>query len=247
MIPGYATMELGLSEIKENLAVVQERIGRAAHCASRSPDEIVLVVVTKGHSLDIVKYAKDAGVRCFGENYVEEAAQKIQAINDQGNYEWHMIGHIQSRKARRVCELFHFVHSIDSIKLANRLDRFMEGYDWKLPILLECNVSGEQSKFGWPAWEEDKWEDLLSDFSQISSLQNIMIRGLMTMAPITAEVEYTRPYFRRLRYLQDYLRVQLPSSDWGKLSMGMSADYEIAIQEGANIVRIGTAILGKRR
>ena len=240
-------MELGLSEIKENLAVVREQIGRAAHSVSRNPDEIVLVVVTKGHSQEIVKHAIDAGVRCFGENYVEEAAQKIQALNDQNNYEWHMIGHVQSRKVRQVCELFHFVHSIDSIKLAKRFNRFMEEYDWKLPILLECNVSGEQSKFGWPAWEEDRWEDLLPEFSQIASLQNIIIRGLMTMAPITAEVENSRPYFQRLRYLQDYLRVQLPGSDWGKLSMGMSADYKIAIQEGANLVTIGTAILGMRR
>jgi pyridoxal phosphate enzyme (YggS family) len=240
-------MDLGLSEIKKNMAVVQERIGRAAYSVGRDPDGILLVVVTKGHSVEVVSHAIEAGVRCFGENYVEEAAQKIQAVNDQRNYEWHMIGHIQSRKARQVCELFHFVHSIDSIKLAERLNRFMEEYEWKLPILLECNVSGEQSKFGWPAWEEDRWEDLLPEFSQIASLQNILIQGLMTMAPITVEVEYTRPYFQRLRYLQEYLGVQLPGSDWGKLSMGMSADYEIAIQEGANIVRIGTAILGKRR
>jgi hypothetical protein len=240
-------MELSSSEIKSNYNKVREGIHYATEMSGRNLNEVELVVVSKGHTVDVVKAALDAGIRTLGENYVEEAAQKIKAIQDQTAVDWHMIGHIQSRKARTVCELFDYVHSLDSIKLARRLNRFAAEIGRKLPVLLECNVSGEESKYGWKAWKEERWEELLPEFTEINSMSNLQIRGLMTMAPLMQEIENTRPYFRRLRDLRKFLNLNIQEADWQELSMGMSADYKIAIQEGATIVRIGTAIFGERR
>jgi pyridoxal phosphate enzyme (YggS family) len=157
-----------------------------------------------------------------------------------------MIGHVQSRKARAVCEQFACLHSLDSLKLAARLDRFAGELKRCLPVLLECNVSGEETKFGLPAYREESWENLLPEIDAILALPNLQIRGLMTMAPFLADPEETRPYFRRLRRLLEYFDRQYPRPEWRELSMGMSADFEAAIQEGATLVRIGTAILGER-
>lgn len=239
-------MELSSSEIKSNYNKVRQRIHHAAETTGRNFDEIELVVVSKGHSVNVVKAALDAGISTLGENYVEEAAQKIKAIQDQTAINWHMIGHIQSRKARKVCELFDYVHSLDSVKLARRLNRFAADLGRKLPVLLECNVSGEKSKYGWMAWKEERWEELLPEFTEINSMLNVEIQGLMTMAPLLQEIENTRPYFRRLRGLRKFLTLNIQEANWTELSMGMSADYPIAIQEGATMVRIGTAILGER-
>jgi pyridoxal phosphate enzyme (YggS family) len=240
---------------------VLEQIEQAARAAGRDPDEIKLVVVTKGHPIEAVRHAISAGLRIFGENYAEEGVQKILACSPQSNLEWHMIGHIQSRKARLVCDYYHYVHSLDSLKLANRLDRCMGFADvdssekvnrasttlnHRLPVLLECNVSGEESKFGWPAWKEVEWERLLDEITQILELPNLDVRGLMTMAPFLPDPEKTRPYFQRLRRLRHFMQQQLPQSSWKELSMGMSDDFMVAIQEGATLVRIGTAIMGPR-
>ena len=157
-----------------------------------------------------------------------------------------MIGHVQSRKADLIAEHYHWVHSLDSLKLAQRLDRCAAELGRTIPVLLECNTSGEQSKFGWPAWQEQRWPDLLPEVSQIVALPNLQVRGLMTMAPFLPEMEEARPYFRRLCQLQAFLASQLPQVAWDELSMGMSADFMVAIQEGATIVRVGTAIMGSR-
>ena len=234
------------NNIQENYLFVLDQIADAAQKAGRKLEDITLVVVTKGHPLSIVHEAIAAGAMNLGENYAEEASQKIISTPDDSSVKWHMIGHVQSRKAKLICQHFDTLDSLDRIKLARRLDRFAGEFGRRLPVLLECNVSGETSKFGFQADKPDRWSDLLPEIEEIIKLQNLEIRGLMTMAPITAENEQARPYFARLRQLKDFLASKFPEAHWSELSMGMSADFEAAIQEGATIVRIGTAILGPR-
>jgi pyridoxal phosphate enzyme (YggS family) len=222
------------------------RIENAAAKVGRQPEDVRLVVVTKGHPIKIVKQAVALGVKTLGENYVEEAIQKMDAVGKGAEIEWHMIGHIQSRKARSVCEYFDFVHSVDSLRLAKRLDRFAAEAGKRLPTLLEFNVSGEETKYGWLAWNELEWEPIAQDIAQIVELKNLEILGLMTMPPYFSDAELSRPYFILLRRLRDFLAAKFSQSTWEELSMGMSTDYEVAIEEGATIVRIGTAIMGER-
>jgi pyridoxal phosphate enzyme (YggS family) len=235
------------SQISENLLRTTDLIHAAADSAGRTTEQIRLVVVTKGHPVEIVQRAIEAGVKDIGENYVEESLSKIDSIGEVNGLEWHMIGHIQSRKARKVCEHFNWVQSVDSLKLANRLNRFAGELGKQIPILLECNVSGEETKFGWMAWNELEWAEFAKEIAPILGLSNLKVSGLMTMPPFFSDPNQARPYFIRLRNLRDYLSSQFPTHDWHELSMGMSADYEVAIQEGATIVRIGTAILGPRK
>lgn len=235
------------SVILSNYLKVLERIDQAARSRGRASEEIKLVVVTKGHPLQDVQVAINAGLSIFGENYVQEGLEKIQACKGMGDIEWHMIGHVQSRKARDVCQYFQMVHSLDSIKLALRLDRSSAELERKIPVLLECNVSGEETKFGWPAWEENQWPMLLPEFAQIIELSNLQVLGLMTMAPFYSEAEPSRIFFQILSRLKEYLASHFPDQPWRELSMGMSGDFEVAIQEGATIVRIGTAIMGVRK
>jgi pyridoxal phosphate enzyme (YggS family) len=232
--------------IQENLHQVLERIALAEHAAGRDPGSVRLVVVTKGHSIDAVQEVIAAGAKILGENYVEEGIAKKSALAEAERVQWHMIGHVQSRKARAACEHFDWLHSLDSLKLARRLSSFSGGLGRRLPVLLECNVSGEATKFGWPAWQEERWPDLLSDLAEVAALPDLKVCGLMTMAPYLEAPELARPYFLRLRRLQKFLASHLGQVDWSELSMGMSGDFEVAIQEGATLVRIGTAILGPR-
>lgn len=234
------------STVADNLHRVQERIAAAAASVNRDRDSICLIVVTKAHPLELVQEAIAAGVQNLGENYVEEALPKIAAVKDELEISWHMIGHVQSRKARPVSEHFDWVQTVDSLKLATRLDRFAGEIDKRVPILLECNVSGEETKFGWKSWNEMEWGNLTAELEPILRMPNLRVSGLMTMAPYFSEAEKARPYFVRLRKLRDYLAARYPDNDWHELSMGMSGDYEVAIQEGATMVRIGTAILGER-
>jgi len=233
-------------KIAQNYQRVLDRIETAAQSVSRDPNDIRLVVVTKGHSLEKVKAVIAAGARILGENYVEEALPKIEVISRESEVEWHMIGHVQSRKARSVCENFSYLHSLDSVKLARRINHFAEQLGRKIPVLLECNVSGEETKYGWQASQEDHWYELLAELDQLLGLPNINVCGLMTMAPFLDDPEEARPYFKRLNRLGNYLTENSIHGDWTELSMGMSADFEVAIQEGATIVRIGTAIMGVR-
>lgn len=232
-------------EIRERLKRAREAIDRAAMSVGRDPSSVKLIVVTKTQPLEVIRAALEAGTIMLGENYAEEAIEKIRSIH--APIEWHMIGHIQSRKADLVAPNFHMAHSVDSLKLATRLDRFAREAGKRLPVLLECNVSGEESKFGYDASAENKWSALIAEFSQIASLPNLHLRGLMTMPPYSDDPEAARPAFVKLKRLQSFLQNNIPSVEWADLSMGTSVDYLTAVQEGATYVRIGTAILGERK
>jgi pyridoxal phosphate enzyme (YggS family) len=203
------------------------------------------MVVTKSHSLAVVKAAIAAGARVLGENYVEEAISKMMGI-ESSDVEWHMIGHIQSRKAKQVCEYFSWVHSVDRKKIADRLNNFAIQKNLNLKILLECNVSGEGSKFGYPVWKEEQWPDFVNEICYLNELPNLDIRGMMTMPPWDPDPEASRPYYQHLVRLRDYVVERFPKLDLHELSIGMSNDFEVAIQEGATMIRVGTAILGQR-
>jgi PLP dependent protein len=236
-----------VSSIRESYQHALDQIATAAHKSHRDPKQIRLVVVTKSQPLEVVQAALEAGVRVFGENYPEEAVRKIQSLAAQSGVEWHMIGHVQSRKARLVADHFALLHSLDSIKLAQRLDRFAAEANRVLPVLLEFNVGGEESKAGWEATEESHWQALFPEVAAVLELPNLRVQGLMTMPPLEQDAEDSRRFFQRLRQLRDRLSSQFPEADWRELSMGTSADYPVAVEEGATLVRVGTAIVGARK
>jgi pyridoxal phosphate enzyme (YggS family) len=231
--------------IADHLDSVRSRMAKAAQRAGRNPGDIALVAITKGYPIDFIRIAHDLGLQQFGENRVEEALPKLDALTDLEDLVWHMVGHVQSRKAKDVAPNFDLVHSVESLKLARRLDRFAGEADRRLPVLLECNVSGEQSKAGWALWERDHWPQILPVFSEVLAMEHLDVRGLMTMAPWTSDWQVVRTVFRNLRELRDVLEAELPGH-WQALSMGMSSDFEIAIEEEATLVRIGQAIFGPR-
>ena len=239
-------MNLNPEIIKDNYLRVTEKISTAAIACGREPDRITLVVVSKSQPVEVVRSAMQAGVKILGENYPQEALEKIEAVGIQSGVEWHMIGHVQSRKAELVTQHFSMIHSLDSVKLAKRIDRFRNPSLGKLRVLVEFNIGDEASKTGIPAAAEEKWPELLDDLSSILALPNILVRGLMCMPPLGKEANNSRPYFQKTRKLQQFLKDQLPHGGWAELSMGTSLDYEIAIEEGATLVRVGTAILGAR-
>ena len=230
-------------DLESNLRSVQDRIAAAALRAGRDPAEITLVAVSKGQPANAVRAAYDLGQRHFGENRADEADLKAGGM--PADITWHMIGHVQSRQAKQAVSLFRAVHSVDSAKLARRLSRFCAEQGKQLPILLELNVSGEASKYGFAA---DQWPDraqrdmLLAAVREIVTLPDIQIQGLMTMAPIVADAEQTRPVFTQLRRVRDELAAAFPQIAWRHLSMGMSDDFEVAVEEGATLLRVGRAI-----
>jgi pyridoxal phosphate enzyme (YggS family) len=232
--------------IRENYFRTLNNIADAARKSNRNPNEVRLVVVTKAQPVEVVQAAIEAGVQILGENYPEEGVMKLQSLTTQSGVEWHMIGHVQSRKARLVADHFALLHSLDSLKLAQRLNRFAGERQRKLPVLMEFNVSGEESKYGWNASEESQWEIFLPEIASLLNLPNLRVHGLMTMPPLGTEPEDSRRFFQRLRLLRDYLAAQFPQADWHELSMGTSADYGVAVEEGATLVRVGTAIVGAR-
>ena len=237
--------------IAANLEAVQARMAEACAQAGRNPSDVTLVAVSKTHPPADVLEAAAAGLQHFGENRVEESESKIPAVMAAfgSPVTWHMIGHIQSRKAKDVVALFDVVHSVDTLKLAQRLSRFAQEQGRVLDALLEVNISGETSKSGLVAagWETDPAlrDRLWADVGAMLALPGLQVRGLMTMAPIVEDMEHTRPIFAGLRGLRDALArsfgVALPD-----LSMGMTDDYPVAIEEGATLVRIGRAIFGER-
>jgi PLP dependent protein len=233
-------------QIHSRYSQVQETIAKTTKAIGRSPNSVRLIVVTKTHPLDTLLSALEAGICEFGENYAEEAVEKIKAVGPREGLTWHMIGHVQSRKAELVSNYFDYVHSIDSYKLAVRIDRFAEACGRSLSVLLECNVSGEESKFGYPVFDRSQWNSFYQEAEKIAGLSHLQIRGLMTMPPLFDDPGKTRPFFRNLRELRDSLRVHLADINWEELSMGTSADFPTALEEGATIIRIGTAILGAR-
>jgi len=236
-----------VSSIRQNYRSTLDEIATAARKSNRDPKEIRLVVVTKSQPLEVVQAALEAGVRILGENYPEEAVMKIQSLAGQSAVEWHMIGHVQSRKARLVVDHFALLHSLDSLKLAQRLHRFAAEGNRVLPALLEFNVGGEKSKAGWDASDEQQWNRFMPEIAELLELPHLQVHGLMTMPPLETNPEDARSFFQRLRRLRDRLASQFPEADWRELSMGTSADYTVAVEEGATLVRVGTAIVGARQ
>jgi pyridoxal phosphate enzyme (YggS family) len=240
-------------EIETNLARVSERITAAAQRAGRRPDEVTLVAVTKTHPPHTVIEAHAAGIRDFGENRVEEASTKIPAVREAADLpeplRWHMIGHLQRRKARTAVALFDLIHSVDTVRLARRINRFAEESGKAMQVLLEVNISGEASKHGFdllPGGGEKARAAFIANVEQILELPFLQPCGLMTMAPIVSNPEQARPVFVGLWTLREDLRRRFPGIDWRELSMGMTDDFEVAIEEGATMVRIGRAIFGQR-
>ncbi|OGO13627.1 MAG: YggS family pyridoxal phosphate enzyme [Chloroflexi bacterium RBG_13_68_17] len=227
--------------IARNLTEVHERIAAAARHAARDPQAVRLVVVTKGRSADEIRAVYMAGARAFGENRVEEGLPKIAALRDLVEVGWHMIGHVQSRKARQVAPAFAWMHSVDRLKIARLLDQAVVTAAVRLKVFLECNVSGEESKTGWLLADRSRWEAVLPEFEQIARLPGLDVRGLMTMAPWTPRMEQARPVFATLRELQSFVCTRL-GVGWSELSMGMTDDFEVAVEEGATSVRIGRAV-----
>jgi pyridoxal phosphate enzyme (YggS family) len=229
--------------VSENIAAIHERIAAAAHRAGRRPEQIALMAVSKTHPPESIREAYAAGLRPFGENRVQEFAAKAAALADLTGAEWHMIGHLQSNKAGKAAELFSAVDSIDSVKLAEKLDAAARSLNKKFAVLIEINVGGEAAKTG-VAPDSRELEDLLLAAPGLEALE---FRGLMTVPPFTDDPEAARPYFRKLRELRDAIAARkLPTLCMDTLSMGMSHDFEIAIEEGSTCVRVGTAIFGER-
>ncbi|PYX08335.1 MAG: YggS family pyridoxal phosphate-dependent enzyme [Acidobacteria bacterium] len=229
--------------VGENVARVRDRIASAARRAGRNPGEIALMAVTKTHPPERIREAHAAGLRLFGENRVQEFANKADALRDLEDAEWHMIGHLQSNKAANAAELFAAIDSVDSLKLAEKLNSSALKLSKKLTALIEINVGGEAAKSGLSPGSRE----LETILEAAPRLTNLEFRGLMTIPPFTENPEDARPYFRQLRSLRDALAARkLPAISTDALSMGMSHDFEIAIEEGSTCVRVGTAIFGER-
>jgi len=229
--------------IAENIAQVRERIAAAARRAGRDPDTITLMAVTKTASAERIREAYAAGIRVFGENRVQEFDEKAKALQDLPDAVWHMIGHLQTNKAARAAALFAAVDSLDSLKLAEKLNAAARILNKKIPVLIEINIAGEIAKSG-VAGDSSKLDRLLLAAPQ---LVNLEFCGLMTVPPFGDDPDQARPYFRRLRALRDQITSRkLPTIRMDILSMGMSHDFEIAIEEGSTCVRVGTAIFGER-
>jgi pyridoxal phosphate enzyme (YggS family) len=229
--------------IANHISAVRERIEAAARRAGRSAEDVALMGVTKTHGPDQIREAYHAGLRLFGENRVQEFAAKAGALVDLRHAEWHMIGHLQTNKASKAVELFRGVDSVDSVKLAEKLDLAARKLGRKLSVLIEINVGGEAAKSGVAA-DSRELEELLQAAPRFEALQ---FRGLMTVPPLTDDPESARPFFRKLRELRDAIAARkLPAIAMDVLSMGMSHDFEVAIEEGSTCVRVGTAIFGER-
>lgn len=233
------------TDISLCLTNIRNRVHAAAERAGRDPATIHLIAVSKGQPVAAVREAIAAGQRQFGENYLEEAEPKIRALG--ADVTWHMIGHVQGRKARAIVADFAMIHSVDSLALAGKISRFAMEAGRTVPIFLECNVSGEATKFGWAVGDEKGWETIFAEWRNILDQPGLAVTGLMTMAPYSADPEASRPFFRKLRTLRDKAcEAMSPSAQWD-LSMGMSDDFEPAIEEGAAFLRVGRAIFGERK
>jgi hypothetical protein len=224
--------------LAENLDSVQQRIRAACDRAGRAPESVTLLAVTKGQPPEVVSEAGKLGLAFFGENKIQEAKAKIPL--SPGRLRWHFIGHLQSNKCRDAVELFEMIQSVDSLHLAQEISKRAEQVGKRTPILLEVNLAGEASKFGY------RPDALEAELNQINALPRIEIHGLMTVPPWTSNAENVRPVFRQLRELKGRAE-QVLGAPLPHLSMGMTGDFEVAIEEGATIVRIGTALFGPRK
>ena len=224
-------------DLASNLETIRQRIEAACARAGRPESSVTLLAVTKGQPPDVVSEAAQLGLTVFGENKVQEAKAKIPLC--PGRLRWHMIGHLQTNKCRDAVDLFEMVQGVDSLHVAEELNKRADQAARTLPVLLEVNIVGEASKFGYPP------ERLLAELTQLNSLNRLEIHGLMTVPPWAAEPERVRPIFRQLRDLKSQCEQQL-GAPLAQLSMGMTGDFEIAIEEGATMVRLGTALFGPR-
>ena len=224
-------------DLAANLNSIQKRIAAACDRAGREANSVTLLAVTKSHPPEVVQEAAKLGLTFFGENRVQEAKAKIPLC--PGNLRWHMIGHLQSNKCRDAVEFFKMIQSVDSLSLAQEINKRAEQAARTMPVLIEVNVAGEASKFGYQP------ERLLVELKDLNALPRIEIHGLMTVPPWSADAEKTRPHFRRLREIKTQCE-QILGAPLPHLSMGMSGDFEIAIEEGATMVRIGTELFGPR-
>ena len=224
-------------DLAANLETIRQRIRTACERAGRNPDSVTMLAVTKMQPPEVVQAAAKLGLILFGENKVQEAKAKMPLC--PGNLRWHMIGHLQSNKCRDAVELFKMIQSVDSLSLAQEINKRAEQAAKRMPVLMEVNVAGEASKFGYQP------ERLLAELKELNALPRIEIHGLMTVPPWSPEAEKARPHFRRLREIKVQCE-QILGAPLPHLSMGMSGDFEIAIEEGATMVRIGTELFGPR-
>lgn len=224
--------------VARNLESIRKRIEAAAHRSGRSPEEITLVGVSKTMPVEPIRQAVEAGLSDLGENRVQEAREKIPLLPD--GVRWHLVGHLQGNKANHAAALFQFVHSIDSVELLNRLDRAAERAGRPIEGLIQINLAGERQKTGVP---EEATDAILE---AASSCRHVTVRGLMILPPYSEEPESMRPYFRRLKEVLRRSQERHPGMRLDRLSMGMTEDFEVAIEEGATIVRIGRALFGER-
>ena len=230
--------------IAENIAHVCSRIDAAARRAARNPADITLMAVSKTVPSERIREAHAAGIRVFGENRVQEFAGKVDTLRDLFEIEWHLIGHLQSNKGAKAAELFGAVDSLDSARVAEKLNAAASATGKTLPVLIEINVGAEDAKSGVPP-DSKELEEILASARR---WQNLSIRGLMTVPPYTEDPEGARPYFRHLREIREEIAARsLPHVSMDTLSMGMSHDFEVAIEEGSTCVRVGTAIFGERK
>lgn len=244
-----------VAPVASAIAHIRAEVAAAAQRVGRDPDDVHLIAVTKTHPAALVRAAHAAGVVHMGENRVQEAGSKLAALHDlRPALTWHLIGHLQRNKARQAVSLFDMVHSLDSLRLAETLNRYVrDNPRWQgqpMPVLLQLNVSGEATKEGFPivsdSHNDTAWELFCADVAAVLALPHLAVQGLMTIAPYSDDPAASRPFFVRLRRVQEALAARFPTGDWRHLSMGMTNDYPVAVEEGATFVRVGRAIFGER-
>jgi pyridoxal phosphate enzyme (YggS family) len=231
--------------IRDNYDKVIEKMSRAAKSVGRSPEEIKLLVVSKSQPVQMVEAAYHIGIRNFGENYPIEAVEKILIMNHM-DIDWHMIGHLQTRKIGFVLKYFYLFHSLDSVRLANKINVMSNEQVKRLSVLIECNVCGEESKFGWKVNSLPDLDVLIRDLNEVKEYANLRICGLMAIPSISDDPNSSRRNFRKLKEIQSLLQKYVSGVELHDLSIGTSFDFEVAIQEGATIIRVGQAIFGPR-
>lgn len=231
--------------IQSRLERVSDTLTQAAKVSGRPPDAVQIIAISKGQPLEAIRAVLELGLDQIGENRVDEALKKQAELSGAG-ITWHMVGHIQSRKAADIPGHFSWVHSIDRMKIARKLSRLALDRGVQLRVLLECNVSGESSKGGWDCADRESWPGLVAEFKEITSFTGLQVAGLMTMAPWVRDEAVLRASFRRLRDLRDFMGASLGMA-LPELSMGMTDDYKLAVEEGATMVRLGRALFGERR
>ncbi len=230
-----------MNQIKKNLETIQNEILKTAQKAERDPESITLISVSKKHSVETISTGIEAGIKTFGENYINEAVEKINTINND-TISWHFIGHLQSNKAKFAVKYFDLIHSVDTVKLAREINKQAKKINKTQDILIQINISEEESKSGINA---DK-AFLLAE--EINSLENIRVKGIMGMPPFSIDPEKARTYFKKLKNIKDSIDKQnIPSVTMEHLSMGMSQDFNVAIEEGSTMVRVGTKLFGQRK